>query len=164
MSQQRNRSRGKTCLLTIIILMCLVILVGIFLTKFVTNQAEHIVGTPSPEINPTQRLYLSVLILLQSDALTRPTNPEAAEIKTTIDQGESVPSIIGKLWEAGLISNPGVFRSYLQFTGLDTRLQAGEYYLSPSMSAIEIATTMQSSISRSEERRVGKECRSRWSP
>src|SRR4030042_371164 len=99
MSQQRNRSRGKTCLITIIILLCLVFLVGIFLAKFVTNQAEHIVGAPTLEINPTQHLYLSVLILMKSDDLTRPNNPKGAEIKITIDQGESVPSIIGTLWE-----------------------------------------------------------------
>ena len=58
-----------------------------------------------------------------------------------------MPSIIGQLWEAGLISNPGVFRSYLQYTGLDTSLKAGEYTLSPTMSAIEISKAIQSSIS-----------------
>ena len=56
-------------------------------------------------------------------------------------------SIIGKLWETGLINKPGVFRSYLQYTGLDTGLKAGDYTLSSGMSAIEIAKEMQISIS-----------------
>ena len=68
-------------------------------------------------------------------------------VNLTIDPGESVPSITGKLWQEGLISNPGVFRSYLQYTGLDTRLKAGEYKLSPNLSPIEIAQAIQSSIS-----------------
>jgi UPF0755 protein len=147
MTQQRHRSRGKSCVLIFIILVVLAILGGISLTKLVTNQVKKIVGPPSPEVNTTQHLYLSIMISLQSGDLTQPANPEGGEIEITINQGESVPSIIGKLWEAGLITNPGVFRSFLQFTGLDTRLQAGKYLLSPAMSAIEIATTMQSSIS-----------------
>jgi UPF0755 protein len=74
-------------------------------------------------------------------------NPEGSEISLTINPGESVPSITGKLWEAGLISNPGVFRNYLQYTGLDISLKAGEYKLNPAMSPIEIANAIQSSIS-----------------
>jgi len=87
------------------------------------------------------------LILLQSKDLTEPVNPAGAEVNLSIISGESVPSITGKLWDEGLIPNPGVFRSYLQYTGLDTSLKAGDYKLNPSMSPIEIAQTIQSSLS-----------------
>ena len=102
---------------------------------------------PHPIYSASQRLYLSALILLQSNDLTQAKNPVGEEISITIDQGESVPSIIGRLTEARLISNPGVFRSYLQYTGLDTGLKAGDYLLSTAMSPIEIAKTIQVSIS-----------------
>ena len=69
------------------------------------------------------------------------------EVGITIDQGEAVPSIIGKLWEAGLIRSPGVFRNYLQYSGLDTNLKAGDYLLSPAMSALEIVNAVQVSSS-----------------
>ncbi len=92
-------------------------------------------------------MYLSSLILLQSKELTEPMNPAGSEVNLTIEPGESVPSITGKLWEEGLIPNPGVFRSYLQFTGQDTSLKAGDYKLSPNMSPIEIAKAIQSSMS-----------------
>ncbi len=74
-------------------------------------------------------------------------DPDGSEVSLTINQGESVPSITGKLWEAGLIPNPRVFRSYLQYTGMDTSLKSGEFMLSPAMSPVEIANAIQSSIS-----------------
>lgn len=142
-----RRSRIASCLLLFLLLIALTVTTVILIPRLITSQAEQIFGTPSTQLSYTQRLYLSVLILVQSSDLTQPANPAGSEVSLTINPGESVPSIIGQLWEAGLISNPGVFRSYLQYTGLDTSLKAGEYTLSPTMSAIEISKAIQSSIS-----------------
>ncbi len=147
MSQPRPRSRNRTCLLSIIGLAGLLIIAVIVIPSLITSQAEHKFGAPSQQLSYRQRLYLSGLILMQSKDLTQPVNPSGSEVNLTIDLGESVSSITGKLWEEGLISNPGVFRSYLQYTGLDTSLKAGDYKLSPAMSPIEIAQAIQSSIS-----------------
>ena len=147
MTHIHTPSRSVTCLLLLIIFVCLLVVSGIAFPRLVTYQAEQLFGPASNQLNSIQRLYLSTLLLLQSDDLLQPTNPGGLDINLTVNQGESVPSIIGKLWEAGLISNPGVFRSYLQYTGFDTSLQAGEYLLSPAMSAVEITHAMQSSVS-----------------
>jgi len=142
-----QRTRTSACLIVFVILVGLLITSLIVIPSLIASQAEQIFGAPSDQLSDTRRLYLSALILLQSSDLTQPMNPDGSEISLTINTGESVPSIIGQLWEAGLISNPGVFRSYLQYSGLDTSLKAGEYKLSPAMSAIEIAQAIQSSIS-----------------
>jgi UPF0755 protein len=113
----------------------------------ITSQAEKRFGAPSAALSYQQRLYLSGLILLQKNELTQSADPSGSDVNLTINPGESVPSITGKLWEEGLISNPGVFRSYLQYAGLDTRLKAGDYKLNPQMTPIEIAQAIQSSIS-----------------
>lgn len=147
MFKPHPRSRSGSCLLFLFIIIGLLITSIIVLPKLITSQVEQIFGAPSNQLSYTRRLYLSALILLQSNDLTQPTNPDGVEISLTINSGESVPSIIGQLWEAGLISNPGVFSSYLQYTGLDTSLKAGDYTLSSAMSAIEIAQAIQSSIS-----------------
>jgi peptidoglycan lytic transglycosylase G len=119
----------------------------IIIPKLVTAKAEQTFGPPSSQISTTRKLYLATLILLQTKDLTQPVNPNGVEVSLKIETGESVPSIIGKLWEAGLISNPGAYRSYLQYSGLDTSLKAGEYQLSPGLTAIEITQAIQSSIS-----------------
>ena len=147
MARIHNRSRFGTCVLIIFFLLCLFVLLGIVIPRIIATRAEQTFGPPSPNLGFSQRLYLSSLILIQSKDLLQPANPGGADINLIINQGESVPSIIGKLWETRLIHKPGVFRSYLQYTGLDTSLKAGEYLLSPAMSALEIAKAIQISIS-----------------
>jgi len=147
MAHTRNRSRFSTCLFVIIFLLCLLVVIGIVIPREITTRTERSFGPSSPNLTTSHRLYLSTLILTQSNDLLQPANPGGSDINLTISQGESVPSIIGKLWESGLINKPGVFRSYLQYTGLDTGLKAGDYTLSPGMSAVEIAKEMQISIS-----------------
>lgn len=147
MSSPRSSSRFGACFLPLIVLCILLAIIAFVVPKLITAQAEQSFGAPAPGLSASQRFYLSALIVLQSRDLTQPANPVGGEVSFSVSQGESVPSIIGRLWEAGFISNPGVFRNYLQYTGLDTSLQAGEYRLSPAMTPIEIAQTMQSSIS-----------------
>jgi UPF0755 protein len=147
MSQHQPRSRTASCLLAVFGLIVVLIISVIVVPSLIFSKAEQSFGTPSPELSFRQHIYLSVLILLQSKDLTQPVNPGGSMVNMTIDPGESVPSITGKLWDEGLISNPGVFRSYLQYTGMDTRLKAGEYKLSPDLSPIEISQAIQSSIS-----------------
>lgn len=147
MSQSRSHSRFRSCLLFLIGLAGLLIIAAIIIPSLITSKAEQIFGEASAQLSYRQRVYLSSLILLQSKDLTVPMNPSGSEVNLTINSGESVPSILGKLWEEGLISNPGVFRNYLQYTGLDTSLKAGDYKLSPAKSPIEIAQAIQSSTS-----------------
>jgi UPF0755 protein len=147
MSNDHNHSKFRSCLLLSIFFVCLLVILGIIIPKILTNQAEQTFGHASPEINNFQRFYLSVLLLIQRDDLIQPIDSDGLEVGITIDQGEAVPSIIGKLWEAGLIRSPGVFRSYLQYSGLDTNLKAGDYLLSPAMSALEIVDAVQVSSS-----------------
>ena len=60
-----------------------------------------------------------------------------------IEPGESTASIIQRLNQDGLILNPGAFRAYLQYSGLDKFIQSGSYQLSSSMTAIDIANQIQ---------------------
>jgi UPF0755 protein len=137
----------SNCLLILALFLALMVISAIVVPNLITRQAEHIFGAPSSQIRANQRIYLSLLILLQSTDLTQAVNPAGDEVNFMINPGESVPSITGRLWEAGLITNPGVFRNYLQYSGLDTSLKAGEYTLSPAMTPMEIAQLMQTSIS-----------------
>lgn len=147
MSPTHSRSRIGTCLLLSIMLVGLVLVLVIGVPKIILNQAERTFGSASPHLNTPDRIYLSSMILLQSVKLTQPTNLNGADTSFTIDQGESVSSIANKLWLKGLIPDPTVFRNYLQYTGLDTSLKAGDFVLNPQLSPIEIAEAIQSSVS-----------------
>jgi UPF0755 protein len=123
-------------------LLLAVILLAAFLISIPTR-AEAIFGPPNPNLSAFTHYRLAAQLLLQANALTKPNDPNGGEFPFTVGVGESVPSIIQRLVQNGLVSNPGAFRSYLQYSGLDTTLQSGNYRLSPAMTALEIAQEMQ---------------------
>ena len=147
MPSRRSNSVLGACFLPLV---ALLILAAAFLAvapAYVTRQAEGLFGPASPALSRSQRLTLALTLVLQADDITGPVDQAGTPTSFSILPGESVPSITQRLWEAGLITNPGAFRSYLQYTGLDTTLQAGDYTLSAGMSAVQIAEELQSSIS-----------------
>ena len=147
MTQRRSSSALSACTLPLIAVLSLVIALLAFAPGVITNQAEATFGPATPKLSRSQRLLLAITLVMQTDELTKAVNPAGGVTDFTILLGESVPSITQRLWEAGLISNPGAFRSYLQYKGMDTTLQAGDFTVSAAMSAVEIAQEMQSSVS-----------------
>ena len=147
MPGHRSSSVLSACTLPLITMLMLVIALLAFAPAIIKNKAEAIFGAASPTLSGSQHLLLAFTLVLQADDLTEAVNPAGVAAEFTILPGESVPSITQRLWEAGMISSPGAFRSYLQYKGMDTTLQAGEFSISAAMSPVEIAQAMQSSIS-----------------
>ncbi len=140
-----NKSERRNCLVFSVIglLICLSLGgIGAILAN-IPAQAEAVFGPPATSLDPLRRALYAALLLWQAEDLTRPVDPQGNEISFQVGSGESAPSIIGRLAEAGLISNPGAFRTYLAYAGLDTTLQAGEYRLSSAMTPLEIAHELQ---------------------
>ena len=106
-------------------------------------RAEQIFGPPSPSLGMVRLYYQSSILILQSEQLTSPANPQGGMISFTILPGTTPDEIISQLKDAGLIKSSSLFRTYLIYTGLDTSIQAGEYSLSQTMSAVEIAQALQ---------------------
>lgn len=94
-------------------------------------------------------LVATVLVLLLAGAtwgraeavtLLGPVNPGATSPMTfQVPPGSSSAQVSAELAAAGLVKNATAFRLYLRYRGLDGRLQAGEYQLSPSLTAAEVA-------------------------
>lgn len=57
-----------------------------------------------------------------------------------VEQGEGLNSIVNKLNQEGLIRNRVIFYLIVKKLGIERKIQAGEFQLSPGMNAIEIAT------------------------
>ena len=147
MTRSKQASPFQLLFLPLIALFLLVVILLCAAVLNIPGQASAIFGPPAPGLDLGQRYLLSAMLLAQSSDLTQPANPGGPEVDFEIASGESTPSITGRLWEAGLITNPAAFRSYLQYSGMDTRIQAGAYTLSASMTPIQIAQAMQSAIS-----------------
>jgi UPF0755 protein len=121
--------------------------VGVFILGWwvfkLPGWAEVSYGPPARGLDPIQRLVLSVQLLSQKDDLKQPADPSGSARPFTIELGEATSSILGRLEGQGLVTNAGALQDYLAYTGLDTTIQAGEYQLSPRMTAVEIAHILQ---------------------
>lgn len=130
-------------LIALALVLCLVpVLFGIIVFG-VPAQAERTFGPPDISLDTSRRVRLSAYLLWRSDDLTSPVNPLGEPKPFKIQLGETLPSIAKRLQDESLINSPSAFISYLQYTGLDTTIQAGEYEFSPSMTPLEIAHQMQ---------------------
>jgi UPF0755 protein len=139
-------SNRKPCLAFSLLALIVLIMVGSLFFAFLLvlpGRAEQVFGPPSSQLNSLQRIGYSVMLLAQEKDLTEPVDSFGTDIQFKIEIGETTPSVIGRLWEAGLISNPAAFRTYLRYSGLDTTLQAGTYTLNPRMAPVELAQALQ---------------------
>ena len=128
---------------TVLILLCLILIVSVWITIDLQNRAERSFGPAGPRLALFQRLSLITRLLLAEKDLTEPLKPTGPVQEFTIEAGESPYSITDRLEQARLIANGAALRDYLVYSGLDTTLQAGEFQLSPKMTAVQIAWALQ---------------------
>jgi UPF0755 protein len=140
-------SRRSRYTALILLMLTLAICAGITLIVWglvsLPGFAADTFGPASPGLGFIQRIRLSGELLLNEEELTKPVDPFGEPQPFEVILGETPPSIAARLQEEGLISWADAFLNYLQYAGLDTTLQAGKYFLSPAMSPVEIAHSLQ---------------------
>jgi UPF0755 protein len=141
----RQRTAAPTIMgLLLAFLFCLFLAVGaVGVSIIIPRLARDRFGPPSAALDSIQQFIYSIRLLSLEKDLTQPVSAAAGESEFKIALGESAGSVAARLQEDGIIRNAEAFRIYLIYAGLDTRLQAGQYQLSPSVPAIEIANKLQ---------------------
>ena len=81
----------------------------------------------------------TVLLTVWVNETLNPVSVRGEEKVFVIKKGEGTASFSQRLKEENLIKNVFVFRVYLKLTGLDQRIQAGSFKLSPDQSVKEIS-------------------------
>jgi len=128
----------------LIVLFILISLACLFVTiLYIPARATWVYGAPALSLSFPQRIQYSALLLWYDGVLTRAMDRNGVEQNFTVETGEAVNSIAGRLEIVGLIRNAEAFRAYLIYSGWDTTIQAGDYKLSAAMSMIEIARELQ---------------------
>ncbi len=143
-TRNRKRTSFPIAFLLILAIIC-IISSTIFYLVFdrIPKATQEIFGPPAPSLSFYQQITYPIRLLIDSDGLTRPMANQEAKVVFQIGAGELASAIAEQLQKAGLIRNADAFRLYLMYAGLDTRIQAGEYSLDPSKSAITIAQKLQ---------------------
>jgi UPF0755 protein len=87
-------------------------------------------------------LFSCGLAVWYERALAPVAPPGAPAVEVQIARGSSSAEIAEQLRQAGLLRSALAFRIYLYLQDMERKLKAGEYQLSPSLSAPEIARTL----------------------
>ncbi len=109
--------------------------------------AEGSFGSAAHNLTPMQRWTYSLQVLVNENKLTMPKSLVASQTIFTIPSGARVTSVAMALEQNGYISSWEAFRYYVIYKGMDTQIKAGDFKLSPSMTAVEISQSIQSAYS-----------------
>jgi UPF0755 protein len=140
-----KNNRLPTLIFSLILLVALCAGLGLagWAVYSLPSWAETRFGPPAENLDPYQRVILSAQLLTQANDLLQPVDPAGSEQPFSVELGESTYSITSRLQTDGLIRSADAIRNYLVFAGLDKSIQAGEYRLSPRMTALEVAASLQ---------------------
>ena len=138
-----RRSVGMGCGLLILLVLCIVGLLGGMVFFYVPGVVKELYGPPSVQLGIAQRISLEWQLFNAQDDLLGPLDIQGSEKKFSIRMGESAISVAERLQDAALVRDADHFRVYLVYAGLDKGIQAGDYQLSPRMTAMEIAKALQ---------------------
>jgi len=97
-------------------------------------------------LGTVERFFLSTYLTANASKLEEPAGAGNSPVEITIMPGESAEDITDKLGQSGIVKDRTLFSNYIKFFGIDSRLEAGTYILSPRMTVPELASTLTKAV------------------
>ena len=123
----------------VVVIICLVALLFLFFI-WQDQRLDSVIRTQSNQtnLNPLERLYLRSYLASKSDELVQPIGSGSVPVPFVIEPGQHADQIADNLISAGLLKDANLFRNYLRFNGLDSKLEAGTFELNPELTIPEL--------------------------
>jgi UPF0755 protein len=97
-----------------------------------------VAGRGSP-LNPVEAFILRVQLAGRAADINRPLGTDPAPVCFVVNRGDSAGVIAEKLAANGFALDVDLFRTYVRYIGLDSRLQAGTFSLQRTLSLAQLA-------------------------
>ena len=140
-SRKKSRIRGFLILSIVFLVTCSICLFSGIIFSIPSRTAE-LYGPPNPNLDPIKLTTQSLILLGSNEGLFSPSNILSEDLIFPIESGDSLDQILAGLQNLKLVRHPAAFRAYLIYTGIDTRIQSGEFLISNEMSELEIANML----------------------
>ncbi|HRE46327.1 MAG TPA: endolytic transglycosylase MltG [Aggregatilineales bacterium] len=101
-----------------------------------------LIGRSAPHLNPLDAFALRLSLALRSADLDTPAGIDGTVACFTVIEGDTAATIANRLVAQGFEINPEVFRAYVRFFAIDSKLQAGSFVLKKTMTIPQIATKL----------------------
>ncbi|TAK14891.1 MAG: endolytic transglycosylase MltG [Anaerolineae bacterium] len=105
-------------------------------------QAARLYGPPVGALGLLEKITVSYQLVRDQDLLLESAFPNAPEQVFVIEPDEPAASILSRLEAEGLIPSAAALRTFLIYSGWDTRLQPGEYRLSAAQAPVVLAAQL----------------------
>ncbi len=138
------RNTGRFLILVVSVLTIVVVGSG----TFAYFTARYVEPEPPPEGRPgisfesPDDVYLSVVLRFRYRELITPAGVDETPVSFVVEPGETASGIAARLEERGLITDAGLFKTYVRFYDLDANLEAGEHILRQTMTMEEVANKL----------------------
>jgi UPF0755 protein len=109
----------------------------------VAVEAGEAGGGTRVDASSPEELILSLYLLVRGGDVEQPNSDDASLVNFTIAQGETASMVAQRLQEEGLVRDAGLFRWYMRYHGIDSRLEAGDYRLARNLSISDLADELQ---------------------
>jgi UPF0755 protein len=90
-----------------------------------------------------EQRVIGLYLQTQQAVLDTPASADEGPRIFTIEPGETALGVAMRLEEEGFITDAALFRRYMGYNGIDQRLAAGAFEISPALTMIEIAEQLQ---------------------
>jgi UPF0755 protein len=142
-SGRRRPARG------LLLLIFAVICIGCALAAVLTlgaRQAAEGLGPPAPDLDPVQRVALSIYLVASEPLLNGPAGDSTVSYDLAVAPGETAGDVAARLQQEGIVRDAALLRSYLRYRGMDVGIKAGNYSLRGSMSVRQLAEALQTAL------------------
>lgn len=119
-------------------LILVLVVFGICALKAISSRTAEELGPITSDLHGLKKWQILYRCAGELDEMTLPANLSDGSHSFSIPYQATAVEVAEKLEEAGLISDAGLFLDYLVYSGMDSRLQPGNYVLSAALSIPQI--------------------------
>ena len=141
-----NKKTAKTIgrIVVFCLTMTILVVAGLNAYRFVKRAMS---GGEAPialgDVPGADDVFIGHYLDANAERLEQPAGGDDTLVTFTISPGETVAQIATRLQEQGLVVDAELFRRYVQYHGLDTTIEAGEFTLQQTMTIPEVADALQ---------------------
>lgn len=117
-------------------------LVGLLIVAAVAGGVLLLVVSGGSPGRFLQTAYLRFTLDQRQEELNRPLSADSTPRRFEVELGDNPALIAQRLAAQNLIADPELFLQYVRLEGIDTRIQAETYFLSPAQSIVGIAQSL----------------------
>jgi cell division protein YceG involved in septum cleavage len=134
--QNRKRANRTACSLVFAVIAGLLCL-GAALAALWVSSADA-----APDLTPAERLALAAYLTARDADLARTGGGNSAPVDFTVQPGETANDVAKRLAAQKLVFDGTLLGYYMRYTGLDQKIEAGDFVLRQTMTLKEVAQTL----------------------